>query len=85
MLGAVMRTTSTPATSDPHTSLRRWSAVGAGILIAGVVTLAIGVAVWKPLSTAPELWTMASWALIGVGLVVTVIATATLAAKSGRN
>ena len=79
-------TTNSPATTgDPHTALRRWSGIGAGILIAGVVTLAIGVAIWKPLGTAPELWSMATWALIGVGLIVTVIATATLAAESGKN
>ena len=66
-------------------TLRVWSGLGSCILIAGVVSLAVGVALWKPLGTAPELWSMATWALIGVGLIVTIIATATLAAKSGKN
>lgn len=66
-----------------HT-LRVWSGVGSCILIAGVVTLAVGVALWKPLGTAPELWALATGILIVAGLVVTVIATSTLAAKSRR-
>jgi len=64
-----------------HT-LRIWSGIGSGILIAGIALLALGIAVWKPLSTAPELWTMAVWAVVGVGLVVTIIATTTLAIRS---
>ncbi|WEO76403.1 hypothetical protein BJQ94_13645 [Cryobacterium sp. SO2] len=65
-------------------SLRIWSGIGAGILTAGLILLAFGVAFWKPLSTAPDLWAMTTWALVGVGLIVTVIATATLATRSRR-
>jgi fructose-specific phosphotransferase system IIC component len=75
----------TTGTSSPTSrALRVCSAIGAGLLIGGVITLAVGVAVWKPLSTAPELWTMTTWTLIGVGLVVTIIATATLAATARK-
>ena len=63
-------------------NLRLWSGIGAAILIAGVVLLAVGVALWKPLGTAPELWTMSTWALVGIGLIVTVISTTRLAAKT---
>ena len=63
-------------------NLRLWSGIGAAILIAGVVLLAVGVALWKPLGTAPELWMMGTWALVGIGLIVTVISTTTLAAKT---
>ena len=63
-------------------NLRLWSGIGAAILIAGVVLLAVGVALWKPLGTAPELWTMGTGALVGIGLIVTVISTTTLAAKT---
>jgi len=63
-------------------NLRLWSGIGAAILIAGVVLLAVGVALWKPLGTAPELWTMGTWALVGIGLIVTVISTTMLAAKT---
>jgi hypothetical protein len=66
-------------------ALRIWSAIGSGLLIAGVITLAVGVAIWTPLSTAPELWTMTTWALIGVGVVLTIISTATLASTSRQN
>jgi multisubunit Na+/H+ antiporter MnhB subunit len=63
-------------------TLRIWSGVGAGVLVAGVVLLAVGVALWKPLSTAPELWTMGTWGLLGAGIIVTVLATTTLAARA---
>lgn len=65
-------------------TLRVWSGLGSCVLIAGVVSLAVGVALWKPLGTAPEPWAVATEILIAVGLVVTVIATATLAARSRR-
>ncbi|PXA68241.1 hypothetical protein [Cryobacterium arcticum] len=66
-------------------ALRIWSAVGAGILIVGVVALFAGVAIWQPLSTAPDIWTAATWVLLGVGLVLTILATSTLAARSGQH
>ncbi|WP_130177916.1 hypothetical protein [Cryobacterium sp. SO1] len=65
-------------------TLRLWSGVGSFVLVAGVVFLAVGVALWKPLATAPGLWALGTGILIGAGLVVTAIATSTLAAKTRR-
>jgi len=65
-------------------SLRLWSGIGAGLLIAGVVVLAVGVALWKPLSSAPEAWAIGTGALIGSGLIVTIVATSVLAARGRR-
>lgn len=72
------------ATMSEH-AVRIFSAVGAGILIIGVVVLFIGVAIWQPLSTAPDLWTAATWVLLGGGLVLTILATSTLAARSRQH
>jgi hypothetical protein len=68
--------------SAPVRSLRMWSSIGAALLVVGVFVLTLGAVFWKPLSSAPGVWTTGIWGLVGTGLVVTIIATATLAATS---
>lgn len=86
MLGAVTMTNSTSGNKTVAIrTLRIWSGIGAGILVAGVILLGIGVLLWHPLSTAPELWSGSIWVVLPLGLVVTVIATTTLAARSRQH
>ena len=66
----------------PVRSLRILSAVGAGILLIGVAFVVIAIVAWQPLNTAPVAWIVATAVILAMGLVLTIIATATLAARS---
>lgn len=63
------------------TALRGFSAAGAALLLIGIASLIIGVVTWWPLVAPPEVWVYATGFVIVAGLVVTIMASTTLARR----